>query len=184
MIIIMGVPGVGKTSVLNGVMKMKPKYKIVNYGDLMLETFESKYGIKNRDEIRSAPIDLQKEAQKTVINKLSEMQGKIILDTHCSIRTPKGYLPGLSSEFLEMLKTKIEVLVLLSAPTKEIYDRRQKDSTRIREVSMEEIIEHDRVNMAYLAVYSVLTGAPALIVMNCNNKLEDAVNKILLFLND
>lgn len=175
MIIVMGVPGVGKTSVLKGAAEKKPEYRIVNYGDLMLEIFGEKYEIQNRDEMRKAPVAQQKAVQKAVAQKLSKMGGKVILDTHCSVQTPNGYLPGLPFELLK--KLKVERLVLLSATMDEIYNRRKNDPTRTREVSKDEIIEHDQMNKAYLAAYSAFTGAPATIVMNRDNKVSEAVEK-------
>lgn len=175
MIILMGVPGVGKSSVLKAIEEKRPDYRIVNYGDLMLEIFKEKYNVQNRDAMRKASIAQQKEVQEAVAQKLAAMEGKTILDTHCSIQTPKGYLPGLPFELLK--KLKVERLVLLSADIDEIFNRRKNDSTRTREVKKEDIIEHDQMNKAYLAAYSAFSGAPAMIVMNHDKKLSEAVEK-------
>lgn len=175
MIIVMGVPGAGKTSVLNGVMAKKPEYRIVNYGDLMLEIFKEKYNLQNRDEMRKASIVQQKAVQKAVAIKLSKMEGKVILDTHCSIQTPKGYLPGLPFELLK--KLKVERLVLVSATLDEIYGRRQNDKTRVREINKEDIAEHLEINTGYLAAYSAFTGAPAVIIMSRDGKLPESVER-------
>ena len=180
MIILMGAPGVGKSSVLSGLKAKRPDYSIVNYGDLMLEVFGEKFGVSNRDDMRKSPVSQQKEAQKEVAHRLSKMDGKIILDTHCSVQTPKGYLPGLPFALLSNLK--VERLILLSATIDEIYARRKNDATRVREVNKEEIIEHGEINKAYLAAYSAFTGAPASIVMNHDNKLAEAIEKFALLL--
>lgn len=175
MIIMMGVPGVGKSSVLNGIRQRKPDYSIVNYGDLMLEIFREKYGVQNRDEMRKAPVSQQKAVQKAVALKLSKMEGKTILDTHCSIQTPKGYLPGLPFGLLNELN--VERLILLSATVDEIYGRRRNDPSRTREVDRDEIVEHDQMNKAYLAAYSAFTGAPATVLMNRDNRLQETVER-------
>lgn len=175
MIILMGVPGVGKSSVLNGIRQKKPEYSVVNYGDLMLGIFREKYDLQNRDEMRKASITQQKAVQKAVAQKLAKMDGKVILDTHCSIQTPKGYLPGLPFELLG--KLKVERLVLLSATIDEIYSRRKNDPSRTREVNKDEIIEHDQMNKSYLAAYSAFAGAPATIVLNRDNRLQEAVER-------
>ena len=175
MIIMMGVPGVGKSSVLNGIRQKKPDYSIVNYGDLMLGIFREKYNVQNRDEMRKASIAQQKAVQKAVAQKLSKMEGKVILDTHCSIQTPKGYLPGLPFELLK--KLKVERLILLSATIDEIYGRRKNDPSRTREVDRDEIVEHDQMNKSYLAAYSAFAGAPATIVMNRDGRLAETVER-------
>jgi len=92
MIIAMGLPGAGKTTVLKG---LKTDYELINFGDLMLEVEKEMFGIKDRDDMRTLPIEKQDQAQKKVYEKLSKMEGKVILDTHCSVSTPKGFFPGL-----------------------------------------------------------------------------------------
>lgn len=176
MIIVMGMPGVGKSAILSAITK----YRIVNYGDLMLEIFRKKYGLKNRDEIRNSSLAQQKIVQKAVAVKLSKMGKKVILDTHCAIITPQGYLPGLPYELIKNLK--VEKLVYISASADEIIDRRKNDLTRVRKASKDEIIEHEQMNRAYLACYSALTGAPATIVINKTGMLSHTVEQVRLLL--
>ncbi|MEM3422434.1 MAG: adenylate kinase [Candidatus Bilamarchaeaceae archaeon] len=174
MIIVMGLPGAGKTTVLQG---LHGDYKILNYGDLMLEIEKEKFGVKDRDEMRKLPIEKQKEAQMLVAEKLSKMNEKIILDTHCSINTPSGYYPGLPFDFLK--KLKVEKLIYITAPADQIYVRRNSDPTRKRDAqTLEEILEHDNINKSYLAAYSAFTGAPAAILINAQGKLEETRAKL------
>lgn len=170
MIIALGVPGAGKTTVLKS---LKGDYKVVNYGDLMLEIEKKEFGIKDRDDMRKLPIEKQKLAQKLVAEALAKMHGKIILDTHCSVSTPSGYYPGLPFEFLKLWK--VETLVYVTADVEELKARRQNDPTRIRDV--DDIALHDSLNRSYLAAYSAFTGAPAVVISNRNGKLEEAVAK-------
>lgn len=171
MIIVMGVPGAGKTSVLNGV---KSDYRVVNYGDLMLEIEKKEFGIKGRDEMRKLPIEKQKLAQKLVAEELARMPEKTILDTHCSISTPAGYYPGLPFRFLKLWK--VDAFVYVTADVKAIIARRQNDPTRERDV--DDIALHDEMNKAYLAAYSAFMGSPAVIIFNNQGKLEEAVAKL------
>jgi adenylate kinase len=170
MIIAMGVPGAGKTTVLKS---LKTDYRIINYGDLMLEIEKKEFGIKDRDEMRKLPIGKQKLAQKLVARALARMKGKIILDTHCSVSTPSGYYPGLPFEFLRMWK--VEALVYVTAHPDDIAKRRADDPTRVRDV--DDIALHDEMNKAYLAAYSAFTGAPAVLLYNDQGKLEETVAK-------
>lgn len=171
MIIAMGLPGAGKTTVLKG---LKTDYRIVNYGDLMLEVEKEKFGVKDRDDMRRLPIEKQKEAQHFVFERLSKMEGKVILDTHCSISTPKGFFPGVPFDYLKMLK--VDALVLITADVEEVVQRRAADPSRKRDV--DDIALHDQINKAYLAAYSAFTGAPAVVIVNRQNKLEEAVAQL------
>lgn len=174
MIIVMGLPGAGKTTVLQ---RLKSDYKIINYGDMMLEIEKEKFGVKDRDEMRKLPIEKQREAQMLVAKKLAEMKEKIILDTHCSINTPSGYYPGLPFEFLKNLK--IDKLVYITAPADQIYIRRNSDLTRKRDdQTLDAIVEHDNINKSFLAAYSAFTGAPAVIIINAQGKLDEAVARL------
>ncbi len=171
MIIALGVPGAGKTTVLKG---LKTDYRVVNYGDLMLEIEKEEFGVKDRDEMRKLPIQKQKLAQKLVAKALAKMEGKVILDTHCSVATPSGFYPGLPFEFLKLWK--VEALVYFTASVEELKARRQNDPTRKRDV--DDIELHDSMNRAYLAAYSAFSGAPAVIIFNNDGKLEEAVGKM------
>jgi len=171
MIIVMGLPGAGKSTVLKG---LKTDYVIKNFGDLMLEIETEKFGVKNRDDMRKLPIKKQKMAQKMVYERLAKEKGRFVLDTHCSISTPKGFFPGLPFEYLKMLK--VDALVLITADVEEVAARRANDPTRIRD--NDDVALHDQMNRAYLAAYSAFTGAPSVVIFNRQGKLEEAVAKL------
>jgi len=179
MIIVMGLPGAGKSTVLSAASKTD--YKIVNYGDMMFEIAAKEKLITHRDELRKlSPVE-QKRVQAAVGKALSEMRGKVILDTHCSIATPKGFLPGLPYPLLSRLK--VDYLVLVTAPIEEILGRRKSDATRVRDAeSHESLAEHDAMNRSLLAAYSCLSGAPAAIITNRNGGLSAAQEKLLSIL--
>jgi adenylate kinase len=171
MIIVMGVPGAGKTSVLQG---LKTDYGIVNYGDLMLTIEKKEFGVKDRDEMRKLPIEKQQKAQKLAAEELAGMPEKVILDTHCSVATPQGYYPGLPFRFLKLWNVK--AFVYVTADVKAIAARRQNDPNRSRDT--DDIELHDQMNRAYLAAYSAFMGSPALIIFNEQGKLDQAVAKL------
>lgn len=179
MIIVMGLPGAGKSTVLSAAQKTD--YKLVNYGDLMFEIAEKELHIKHRDELRKLDPLQQKKVQAAVGKALAGMNGKVILDTHCSIATKKGYLPGLPYSLLSGLK--VEYLVLVTAPIGEILGRRKSDATRVRDAeSPESLSEHDSMNRSFLAAYSCLAGAPAVVISNGNGGLAAAQEKLLSIL--
>ena len=179
MIIVMGLPGAGKSTVLSAAGKTD--CRIVNYGDLMFDIASKSAGVKSRDEMRKLDPATQKKVQAEVGKTLAKMDGRVILDTHCSIATPKGYLPGLPHSLLSGLK--VELFVLITAPVDEIMARRKTDSTRVRDSEpAEELAEHDSMNRSFLAAYSCLAGAPAAIISNRNGKLALAQERLLSLL--
>lgn len=174
MIIVMGLPGAGKSTVLNALRERRKDYVIANYGDMMLEIEKAKGWVMNRDEMRRLPIEKQKLAQRLVAGKLSKEKGKFILDTHCSVSTPTGYYPGLPFGFLKSLA--VDKLAYITAGADEIMARRQGDTTRMRDA--DDVSEHDAINRSFLAAYAAFTSAPVVIIYNKHGKLEDAVKKM------
>ena len=61
-VIVTGVPGVGKSTVMNAAKDFG--YNIVNFGTTMFEEAQ-KEGVSNRDDLRKLPVDVQKRLQKT-----------------------------------------------------------------------------------------------------------------------
>ncbi|MEM4368576.1 MAG: AAA family ATPase, partial [Candidatus Anstonellales archaeon] len=93
MIIVMGLPGAGKSTVLQN-LKLE-NYVILNYGTLMFEIAQKEKLVSNRDEMRKLNPEEQRRIQRMVVDEIKKHGKRVILDTHCSIKTPKGYLPGL-----------------------------------------------------------------------------------------
>ena len=62
--------------------------------------------MEDRDSLRKLSPDLQKEVQKNAAQSIREKseQSNIIVDTHCTIKTPSGFLPGLPKWVLDQLK--------------------------------------------------------------------------------
>ena len=182
MTIVMGLPGAGKSTVLAAASKKK-EYKVLNWGDLMFEIAAKKHPakIKVRDDIRSklAPSE-QKELQAAVGDALAKMEGKVVLDTHCSIETPRGYLPGLPHAILT--RFKVIQLVYITGLPQEIHARRNADASRARPGSVESIRAHDEYNKMLLATYSAITGAPAKVIMNSQGKVEEAQKEFVALL--
>ena len=177
--IVMGLPGAGKSTVLEAAEAKG--YTIKNYGTLMFEIASKLKYVSHRDEIRKMSAERQREVQAKVGEELSKMHDpKIVLDTHCSIAGPKGYLPGLPFSFLS--KLQVEGLILITASVDEILARRA-DPLRVRDKEGEDSLrQHDDMNRNYLAAYSMVTGAPAAIIYNKQGKLEEAQAQLIKLL--
>jgi len=180
--IVTGVPGAGKTALLNESVKALPGFTVISFGTVMLELCRERHLVSERDEMRKLPPAVQKEVQEAAAEKIARMGGKIILDTHCTIKTPTGYIPGLPPWILSHLKPK--VIILVDAEPIEIRGRRKKDSNRpkrdVEDVS--EIEEHRLTNTALASTYSAISGALLKIIHNhegdFERSLEDFVKTI------
>ncbi|MCI4434133.1 MAG: adenylate kinase [Thermoplasmata archaeon] len=174
-IVVTGVPGVGKSTIMEGVAK-RIDYRIVNFGDIMLEKAKE-MGVRNRDEIRKLPVEKQRELQRIAGEYIGKMEN-VIVDTHMSIKTPSGFLPGLPEWVLRSLKPSM--LVLVEADPKSIMARRSRDSSRYRDTdSANDIDTHQALNRYFAASCAMITGATVVIVRNEEGKVNEAVDTLL-----
>ena len=183
--IIVGIPGVGKTTVItraNEMLMQKRKAEVVVFGTVMFEEAK-KMGLKNRDEMRIMPIEDQRRLQEMAAQRITEMKDDIVLiDTHLFINTEEGYYPGLPMRLLSIMNPTN--LVMVAADPIEIAERRKTDQTRKRDVASAEKIQKELdISRIMLASCSILTGAPFAIIMNNNGQVAEAaanIAKILL----
>ena len=174
-IVVAGIPGAGKTTVLNEALKIK-RMDVVNYGDIMFEMARQD-GVEDRDKMRKMPQEKQREWQIRAAEKIGKMQD-VIIDTHSTIKTPYGYLPGLPYHILQIIKP--DRIILVEAEAEEILARRKKDEgIRQRDAEGKEEMEiHQMMNRIAAMSYAVLTGATVKIVKNRQGKLEEAAREI------
>jgi len=179
LVVITGIPGSGSTTVLKKALE-KVDYLHLNYGDIMTEIALEKGLVENRDELRKLPAETQKEIQKEAGIRISEKaeSTNVIVDTHCTINTPAGFLPGLPIWVLEQLQP--DQFILIEAHPDEIIYRRLNDDTRERDLQkVKEIELHQQMNRATSMAYATLTGATVKIIANHDNHLKSTVNKLV-----
>ena len=179
--IIVGIPGVGKTTVISRAAELlnkKTKATLVVFGTLMFEEAKTKMGVKHRDEMRSMPVEEQRRLQEMAAQRIAEMSDDIVLvDTHLFINTSEGYYPGLPMRLLNIMKPTN--LVMVAADPQEIANRRKADQTRQRDIiSAENIQKELDISRVMVASCSILTGAPFAIIMNNDGKEDEAAANI------
>jgi len=184
-IVVTGVPGVGKTTVMNEFLKIKPNFEVKNFANSMLDVAIEKGILKGEkeelhDELRKLPPETQLELQKAAGKALSEMGKKkdLIIDTHAMIKTPRGYFAGLPLWVIENLKPEFIILVEVSAET--IAKRRAEDPLRVRDqdATVEGIQEHIDMCRAVAAAYSALSGCFVKIIENKQGQAELAAKDL------
>jgi len=175
-IVVTGVPGVGKTTVMTAAAEAK-KLKVVVFGTVMFDEAKAKHGVKDRDDMRKLPPEQQRTIQKKAGEAIARM-GDVVVDTHCTVKTSRGFLPGLPAWVLEALKPSM--IILVEADPKEIWGRRQKDTTRSRDPDTpDDIARHQEINRAAAMAYATLTGATVSLVQNRDGKVDEAKKQIL-----
>lgn len=178
-VVVAGIPGSGSTTVLKGAI-LDLDYVHVNYGDVMMEIAQKKNLVKDRDSIRTLSPDVQKDVQREAAKNIREMaqQSNIIVDTHCTVKTPLGFLPGLPPWVLEELQP--DQFVLVEADGDEILMRRIQDTTRIRDMEkLRDINLHQEMNRSVAMAYAALTGATVQIIQNHDDQLDETVARMI-----
>ena len=181
-VIIVGIPGVGKTTVVSKVVEIlktkKISVSVSIFGSVMFEEAKKK-GIDSRDELRKLSVQEQKELQSMAAKKIASISDNIVIvDTHAFIATKEGFYPGLPHNVLEILTP--DSFIMISARPEEIYNRRMKDTTRNRDIiSIDAIKKELDVTSAMLSTCSILCGSPIKMVLNSEGKVDEAARGIV-----
>jgi len=187
-VIVVGVSGVGKTTVLKELEKFarskNVNISVINVGTMMLEVAKSKNIANDRDKIRSLSIETQKELRKVsyaTIAKIINTSELVVIDTHYLVKTSKGYLIGLPKEFLDLLCPSS--FVILEAPPEEIVERRRMDKDRVREeASLEEIELEQSITRYSVFTLAALYNANVLRIINNRGEQREVARKLFEFL--
>ena len=181
-VIIVGVPGVGKSTIVTSATEtLRNKgtsVKTVVFGSIMFEEAK-KLGINDRDELRKLTIDVQEKLQNRAAEHISSLNDSIVfVDTHLFIKTQSGYYPGLPMNLI--LKMNPQKLILITANPDEILNRRKKDTTRTRDLISDEEINRDiQVSLSMISSLSILTGAPFEIIYNHDDMIDSATSQLV-----
>ena len=181
-IILVGIPGVGKTTLLTTMVEIlkgnKKNVVVINYGSLMFDVAKEN-GLTDRDQLRKLSVFEQQRLQKLAAEQISGHEEEVvIIDTHAFINSPEGYYPGLPEHVLKIIKPTNFVSV--SAKPEEIYNRRMKDDTRNRDkITLANIKKELDVQSGMISACAVITGSPVRLVLNGEGKIDEAADKII-----
>jgi adenylate kinase len=177
-IVIVGVPGVGKSTVVAKAKEAIPGSQVQVFGSAMFDEALRLKWVKHRDEMRKLPVEKQKRLQESAAARISRGKGKVVfIDTHLFIRTPEGFWPGLPLRVIQPMKPTH--LILVEASPREILARRKNDTTRYRdEVTEDEVTGELVLARSFLSAASLVSGAPMTFIPNDEGKSALAAAQI------
>jgi adenylate kinase len=187
-VVLTGVPASGGTTVTKKAIEKLERqgqpFQMVTYSDVMLDEALQRGWVKARDDIRKLEPVQQRDLQKIAARAIAEMATTaLIVDTHATVRTPRGYLPGLPTWVLDELKPEI-ILIVETAPD-EVIRRRNADKSRQRDAQNSVAVQqHQDVNKAICMAYAAYSGATVKILQNPDGKLDEAVAELVLTLQE
>ncbi|MDE1870645.1 MAG: AAA family ATPase [Candidatus Micrarchaeota archaeon] len=182
-VFVCGSPGAGKSTIVNSIAKDR-KYKVLNMGTLMMDIALSKKYVKDRDELRFMSRERVNELQILTFQRISKMNGNIILDTHATVEENGRYLPGFAVSHINHLK-RLVGFVYIDSLTSDIAKRRKSDRTRRRENERLDFIDVQReINLSILSTCSTYFDMPLYVVFNEQGKLRESIKQTKSHLKD
>lgn len=180
--VVFGIPGVGKSTIVNRV-KDKLNLVYIHPGNIMYEIATNKGLVENVDQMRKLKLpdqqSLQEEMARVVASLInSRPTDSFIIDTHAIVKTPQGFFPGLRNAFFNVVKPDI-YLVVESRPEM-ILQRRMADKDRVRQDdhSLNEILLHIDLTRDFASAYSIYSQANFAVIENKEGDIEYAVNEM------
>ncbi len=168
-VIVVGVPGTGKTSILSALQDHDSSVNILNYGKAML-TMAGKAEI-DRDQMRRLSPEEQaalgRSAAQHIVEQAKASEGTTtIVDTHALIQSPHGFVPGLPMPVLQVLKPNA-ICVIEAAPEFVLKCRQKDGNERSREnESIDGIRRHQELTRQFAVSCAAMTGCVLQFVEN------------------
>lgn len=171
-IILAGIPGSGKSTILEETIKHFPQLEVINFGDVMLQ--EAALHHIDKDSLRKLPLLQQQKFGIAAAQKIAMNMSEIVcIDTHAMIKTPFGYCPGIPEAVIKILNPNMIGMVECSANL--IHQRRQIDKTRKRDdETIEQIEYHQQISRSFLLMCTALSNALFVPVQNDLSATENA----------
>ena len=181
-VVMVGIPGVGKTTLLTKMAEIIKNHKksvsVLSFGTLMFDVAKEN-GLKDRDGLRKLPVAEQQKLQKIAAEKIAQHdEDVVIIDTHAFISSEEGYYPGLPEHVLKIIQPTNFVSV--SAKPEEIYNRRMSDDTRNRDkITLANIKKELDAQSGMISACVVISGSPVKHILNREGKVDEAADKII-----
>jgi adenylate kinase len=143
----------------------------------MFEVAKKDNIVRDRDQMRTLDRPVQKRLQQRAAQAIAQVSGNVLIDTHASVKTPKGYLAGLPEWVLREIMP--DIIVLVETDNDQILMRRLTDETRSRDKEgSRSIAEHQEFNRSIAAAYAMMTGCTIKMITNADFLLDRSVSEL------
>ncbi|MBU4535046.1 MAG: AAA family ATPase [Euryarchaeota archaeon] len=150
---IVGVPGVGKTSLCH-VVAREIGCEHLNYGDLMLEIAREKNIAHSKTEMFAQDMTVQYHIWKAAANEITQHQ-QVLVDLHGLDQSPEGYIISMPLEIISP-----DLIVILDSSPEKIFHRRQKDRSKERiKDDFKSLVSHQKMLKISMTICSVFSGS-------------------------
>lgn len=174
-IIVVGVPGSGKSLILSAAESREGSIDVQNYGKAMLSV-AGKAEI-DRDRMRHLSPDEQAalgvSAAELIVERANNNENTTtIVDTHALIKSPFGFVPGLPLPVLQVLKPR--AICVIEAAPEFVCRCREADQQRFREkASISEITRHQEITRQFAVSCAAMSGCVLQFIENDGRTPEE-----------
>ena len=176
--LVSGVTGVGLSSVCQAVRsKLGDTYKLINFGDVMLEQAATAGITTDRSELaaltQAQTRRLQRRAGEFIADEA--IQTNVILSTHLAVETEAGYVQGLPEEVLQDVSPN--TFILVEADPQTVLNRRTETDTEGVTATERKIAFEQHLNRSAALQYARDQGAPVQFLEN-EGSIEEAAERL------
>lgn len=172
--VVVGVPGVGKTSLCREAARSKGYY-YVNYGEMMLEFAEKGKIASTQEEMLKLPLNIQFEIWRKTANYIKDLTDNIrdltnnrnnsngvLVDLHGIDKSKKGYLISLPLEII-----KPQIIITIESTYNRIIQHRINDTERTRNIErLKDLKQEMELLRNSMSVCSALLGSYFVVIEN------------------
>lgn len=158
-VVVTGVPGVGKTTLCRRVSK-DLGYNYINYGDLMLEIAKNKDLASTVSEMFSLDVDTQQGIWEDAALKIKDISN-VLVDLHGVDQSSIGYILSLPIEIISP-----DIIVIIESSKDNILQRRHKDTKERIIDTIKSLKEHMGILRIAMASCSAILGCNLVILKN------------------
>lgn len=180
LILFVGTPGAGKSTILDGLRGQKKDLWVVNLGNEMLEVARERWGVTDREQLGKMNEDDIKKNREEAFANIIERKKDAIIDTHLTIKYGRRYVPGITMKELEHIR--IKAIIYVDSTAKEIWNRRHNDKTKSGRRNMDdteaEIEEQRNINLSILSSCAIYLSIPIYIIYNRDGRQAEAMTEL------